>query len=77
MTVDNFMFLTLSYCGTIPLSHIFSLSNNGFIISLLFEWSSIPLASIITTKLKKMEDIDVFDIKTNFTPFSLDINYTE
>lgn len=77
MTVDNFMFLTLSYWGTIPFSHIFSLSNTSYIISLLFEWLSIPFVSKISNKLKKTENIDVFDIETNFTPFSLDVNYTE
>lgn len=77
MTVDNFMFLALSYLGTIPLSHIFSLSNKGYVISLLFEWSSIPIVSKISKKLKETENVDVFDIKTNFTPFSLDANYTE
>lgn len=77
MTVDNFMFLTLSYWGTIPFAHIFSLSNKSYVISLLFEWSSIPLMSKISKKLKEMENIDIFDIKTNFSPFSLDVNYTE
>lgn len=77
MTVDNFMFLTLSYLGTIPFSHIFSLSNTSYIISLLFEWTSIPFVSKISNKLKQAENIDIFDIKTNFTPFSLDVNYTE
>ena len=77
MTVDNFMFLTLSYWGTIPFARIFSLSNTGYLISLLFEWLSIPFVSKISNQLKKMENIDVFDIKTNFTPFSLDVNYTD
>lgn len=77
MTVDNFMFLTLSYWGTIPLSHMLGLSNKSFIISLLFEWFSIPFAAKISKKLKEAENIDIFDIKTKFTPFSLDVHYTE
>ncbi len=77
MTVDNFMFLTLSYWGTIPFSRILSLSNTSYLISLLFEWLSIPFVSKITAQLKKTENIDVFDIKTNFTPFSLDVHYAD
>lgn len=77
MTVDNFMFLTLCYLGTIPVSHILGLLNKNYIISLLFEWSSIPIVAKISKKLKETEDVDVFDIETNFTPFSLDVNYKE
>ena len=77
MTIDNFMFLTLNYWGTIPLSQIFILSNKSYVISLLFEWSSIPIMSRISKKLKEIENIDIFDVHTNFTPFSLDVNYTE
>ena len=77
MTVDNFMFLTLAYWGTIPLSQILKLSYKSYIISLLFEWSSIPFMAKIAKKLKEVENIDIFDIKTKFTPFSLDVNYSE
>jgi queuosine precursor transporter len=75
ITVDNFMFLSLSYWGSISFSQILSLSNKSYFISLLFEWFSIPIMSKITKKLKAVENIDVFDIKTKFTPFSLDVNY--
>ncbi|WP_131795557.1 queuosine precursor transporter [Fluoribacter gormanii] len=77
MTVDNFMFLTLSYWGTIPFSHILGLSNKSYLISLLFEWLSIPVVAKISKKLKSAENVDIFDINTKFTPFSLDVNYTE
>ena len=77
ITVDNFMFLSLSYWGSISFSQILSLSNKSYFISLLFEWLSIPIMSKITKKLKKVENIDIFDIKTKFTPFSLDVNYPE
>lgn len=75
MTVDNFLFLTLHYWGTIPFSEIWGLSNKGYMISLCCEWLSIPLMAKLSKKLKEVEDIDIFDIQTKFTPFSLDVNY--
>ena len=31
----------------------------------------------IVKKFCRLENIDIFDVHTNFTPFSLDVNYTE
>lgn len=77
MTIDNFMFLSLAYWETISVYDMFELSSTNYVISLLFEWFSIPVMSKISKKLKSSENIDVFDVHTNFTPFSLDVNYSE
>jgi queuosine precursor transporter len=40
-------------------------------LSILF----VPLAIYITKLLKRVEDVDIVDISTNFTPFSLNTDY--
>ena len=78
MTVDNFLFLSLAYYHVMPLSEMIGFSSRSYIISLVAEWSCIPLIKIITDKLKKYENSDVYDINTNFNPFSIfDVDYKE
>ena len=76
MTVDNFLFLSIAYFDVMPLSEMIRFSSQSYIIGLIFEWSAIPLIAFVTCKLKSIEHIDVFDINTNFTPFSLDVDYS-
>ena len=75
MTVDNFLFLSIAYLNVMPLSEMIHFSMNSYIIGLLFEWGSIPFIAYISKKIKKNDNVDVFDINTNFTPFSLDVDY--
>jgi uncharacterized integral membrane protein (TIGR00697 family) len=75
ITVDNFFFLTLAYWNVLPLHEMVHFSSGSYFLGLLFEWLSIPLITFIANKLKSIELIDVFDIHTNFTPFSLNVDY--
>lgn len=75
MTIDNFLFLLLSYWQVLPLNKMIEFSSTSYLLGLIFEWSCIPFIIYITKKLKSIEHSDIFDIDTNFTPFSLDIDY--
>lgn len=75
MTIDNFLFLFIAYFHMLPFTEMLRLSCRSYLLGLLFEWSAIPILVIITAKLKSIENMDIFDINTNFTPFSLDTDY--
>lgn len=75
MTVDNYMFIFMTYFNSLPFLEILKLSGRSYIIGLVFEWLSIPMIIFISSKLKSIDHIDIFDIDTNFTPFSLDVDY--
>ena len=75
MTVDNFLFLFIAYLNVMPFSEMLNFSFNNYVIGLLFEWGAIPFISYISNQIKKKDSMDVFDIDTNFTPFSLDVDY--
>lgn len=76
MTVDNFLFLSVSYWHVLPFHEMIQFSSRSYLLGLVFEWLSIPFITLIAKKLKSIEHVDVFDITTNFTPFSLDVDYT-
>lgn len=76
MTVDNFLFLSVSYWHVLPFYEMVQFSSRSYLLGLIFEWLSIPFITFIAKKLKSIEHVDVFDINTNFTPFSLDVDYT-
>lgn len=77
MTADNFIFLSLAYAGTIPFKSILSFSVELYILGLIFEWLCLPFVIFISKKLKKIEQLDIFDTTTHFTPFSFDVSYSE
>jgi uncharacterized integral membrane protein (TIGR00697 family) len=77
MTVDNFLFLFVSYWHVLPFYEMVQFSSRSYLFGLVFEWLSIPLTTFIAKKLKSIERVDVFDINTNFTPFSLDVDYNK
>lgn len=76
MTVDNFLFLSISFWNVLPFHEMVQFSSRSYFLGLIFEWLSIPIITLTANKLKSIEHMDVFDINTNFTPFSLDIEYT-
>lgn len=77
ITVDNFLFLTIAYWDVMQFYEMTEFSSKSYILGLVFEWSAIPFISLVTKKLKLLEQTDIFDINTNFTPFSLDVDYTD
>lgn len=77
MTLDNFLFTTVSYWHDLPFDEMLQFSSKSYFLGLVFEWATIPFIIFASAKLKKIEHIDIFDINTNFTPFSLEVNYNE
>lgn len=75
MTIDNFLFFTIAYWNVMPFSEMVEFSSSGYLAGLIFEWATIPFTMLIIKKLKQIEHVDIFDIDTNFTPFSLDVDY--
>jgi len=43
----------------------------NFVFKVVFEALMTPFTYLIVNKLKRVEKVDVYDVDTNFTPFSL------
>lgn len=77
ITVDTFLFIVIAYGGTMPSTFICSLIVRVYIYKLLFEFIMIPFIIYLIKIVKHSEAIDIYDINTQFTPFSLDVTYSD
>lgn len=75
ISIDNFLFFFMSYSHTLSIADLIDSSMKSYVFSLIFEWAFIPFVVFFAKKLKNIEQVDIFDMNTNFNPFSLDVDY--
>ncbi|HVE44070.1 MAG TPA: queuosine precursor transporter [Gammaproteobacteria bacterium] len=75
--VDSFIFGTIAFYGLMSHQALFLLIITMWFLKVVIEVVGLPISLYLTKKLKEMEHLDVYDKKTNFTPFSLHVDYTE
>ncbi len=74
---DSFLFGTLAFYGTMP-NHdliIFNLTMWG--IKVFIEICGLPLSLGLARRLKRAEGLDMYDVGTKFSLFSLDAQYVQ
>lgn len=74
---DSFLFGTLAFYGTMP-NHdliIFNLTMWG--IKVFIEICGLPLSLSLARRLKRAEGLDMYDVGTKFSLFSLDARYAK
>ncbi len=67
--VDSLLFILIAFWGVLPFSLIITLIICNFIFKILFELLFLPVTYKIIAFLKRKEDVDFYDRKTNFNPF--------
>lgn len=72
--IDTAIFCTFAFLGKIPNSLLLSVIISNYLFKTGFEVIFTPFTYIIVAFLKKKEGIDVFDYRTNFNPFKLEID---
>lgn len=75
--VDNMTFIGLAFVGVKPLSWLLVLLMNQYAINLMHSALISPLCVRISVFLKRMEKSDIYDLFTNFSPFSIRVTYTK
>lgn len=75
ITIDNYLFMFLSYYGSLPLSELILSANIEYEFSACILIIFSPIFFIVSNKLKNIDKINIIDINTNFTPFSLEGGY--
>lgn len=73
--LDSVLFISIAFHGLIDPHHLVTMMLNIWIIKTLVELIGLPFSIRITKWLKNEERLDIYDYKTNFNPFSLDIEY--
>lgn len=75
--VDSFIFGTIAFNGLMNYQHLLRFITNMWFLKIIIEVIGLPLSLHITKQLKQKERLDIYDTKTNFNLFRLDVNYTE
>lgn len=74
--VDSLFFGFIAFYGTMKDKHLISLIFTMWFIKIAIEILGLPISIRYAKKLKKYEQLDVYDKKTKFNIFSLDTYYT-
>lgn len=76
ITVDIFLFIFIAFLGTMSAKLLMNLLAAAYIKKLMCELISLPLIWYLIDNLKAHEGVEIFDIETNFSPFSMDNIYS-
>lgn len=68
--VDSVVIMTLAFAGRESVSTIVNLIFSGYVGKVLYEAAMTPVTYAVVNGLKKAEGVDVYDVSTDFNPFS-------
>lgn len=74
---DSFIFGTLAFYGTMPNNDLMKFNATMWLVKIIIEIFGLPLSLKATRKLKEYEMLDIYDIGTKFSLFSLDTVYLD
>lgn len=74
--LDSLIFSTLAFFGTIASHHLIKMVFVMWFIKVLIEILGLPLSVHFAKRLKQIEQLDIYDRRTNFYMFCLDAEYT-
>ncbi|CAM3055425.1 conserved hypothetical integral membrane protein [Legionella steigerwaltii] len=75
--LDSMIFTTIAFYKTVPDSVFMAMMFTMWFIKVFMELCGLPLSINLVNKLKKLEQIDIYDKKTKFNLFCLDLDYKE
>jgi queuosine precursor transporter len=68
--VDSVIFMLVAFSGVQRPGVIWELIYSGYLFKVTYEAAMTPLTYWIVNRLKHAEGVDVYDVKTNFSPFA-------
>jgi uncharacterized integral membrane protein (TIGR00697 family) len=71
--IDSALFYTIAFWGIMTTDQIITVALTQYVLKTSWEILATPLTYWIVAKLKRAENEDYYDDKTNFTPFSLKV----
>jgi len=75
--LDSVIFTTIAFYKTLPDSVFVSMMCTMWFIKVFMELCGLPLSINLVNKLKKIEQIDIYDKKTKFNLFRMDLDYIQ
>ncbi len=73
--VDSVIFTVLAFFGTVSMPNLINLILTMFLIKSVIEIIGLPFSISLASKLKQIENIDIYDKRTSFNLFSLNVDY--
>jgi uncharacterized integral membrane protein (TIGR00697 family) len=73
---DSIIFVNIAFYSVMPLADLIKFSLTLWLIKVAVEILGLPFSLYFTQKLKKLEKLDMYDIGTKFTIFSLESTYS-
>lgn len=72
---DTSLFIIIAYLWVLQTNDLFFLIIRQFTLKICIEFIMLPITLFIIRYIKLKENLDIVDIDTDFTPFSLDVSY--
>jgi uncharacterized integral membrane protein (TIGR00697 family) len=69
--VDSVVVMSIAFGGTLPLADIANLIVSGYLGKVIYEALMTPGTYALVGWLKRIENVNVFDVGTNFSPFRM------
>ena len=69
--IDTVIFTVAAFGGVLPAAVLFTTVWSGYLFKVFYEVAATPLTYLVVKWLKVVEEVDVYDRETSFTPFSL------
>lgn len=66
--IDSWIFVAVAFTGRLPLREMFQVAFTGWAIMITWEIAALPLTVPLVKALKRAENVDYFDIHTDFNP---------
>jgi uncharacterized integral membrane protein (TIGR00697 family) len=68
---DSAIFITVAFAGIIPLNQLLVMILTQAIIKVLFEIALLPLTIYVVKLIKRVDNIDTFDVGISYNPFKI------
>ena len=72
---DSFIFGFLAFYGTMPIHDLIIFNATMWLIKVTIEVLGLPLSLSLARQLKRAEGLDMYDVGTKFSLFSLEAKY--
>jgi uncharacterized integral membrane protein (TIGR00697 family) len=69
--VDTVLFVAIAFAGTLPWSLVWSIIISNYVFKCGLEALMTPVTYRVTNFLKREENVDVYDVDTDFNPFKV------
>lgn len=69
--IDSLIFFFIAFVGLMPLNKVFELTLHIALLKTAYEMLVLPLTIYLVKRIKRIEQVDVYDMEVNYNPFKI------